>query len=827
MNKLLIPLLVFIGISMNVFTQDKSNRESRGDKYYTNYSFDKAIYSYTHTKHLSLDGQRRLAESYYNIDLTDKSEAEYSKILSSSENISAEDYYNYAMVLRSNGKYYESGMWMNKFVELKPNDYRAKDYIANSKELNNLLRNNDNYLITSLKFNNDALDFGPSYYKDKIVFASTMERGRLISRRYNWTRKPFWNLYVSELDGVQLKKPKIFAKNLNGKLHDGPASFNNDGTFMAFTRNHYKDKSKDNVVELQIQFSSFINGKWTKPEPFFLNNESYSVGHPCLTRNGKTMYFTSDMPGGFGKADIYRITKNEKGEWGEPENLGDKINTEGDEMFPFLDETSNILFFSSNGRFGLGGLDIFVYSMNDSGFGRAFNVGYPLNTRYDDFAAIVDFKQYKGYFTSNRSGGRGGDDIYSLAFKGFPKDTVSDLDVKFTVNSPGNIPTERRMRETFPLRNYIYFNKESSEIPDRYVLLNKGQVKDFKEEQLEVFSPKDLTGRSKRQMIAYYNILNILGDRMNRDLSSNIILVGSSEKGPQDGQIMAESVKKYLLNIFKIKDSRIGIEGRDKPKIPSEQPGGTKDLDLLREGDRRVSIESNSPAMLMEFQSGPDAPLKPVEIIAVQEAPLDSYVTFNVEGADKALSSWSLVIKDENGIIQNYGPFYQEQISLPGKSIMGTRPEGNFNVTMIGLAKNGKTIRKEVPVHMNLWAPPKDEEGMRFSIIFEFDDSRAIKIYEKYLTEIVTPKIPKNGKVIIHGHTDITGDENHNQKLSSSRANEALTIIKNSLANAGRTDVKFEVYAFGENQDLAPFENNSPEGRAYNRTVIIDIIPGK
>jgi outer membrane protein OmpA-like peptidoglycan-associated protein len=146
---------------------------------------------------------------------------------------------------------------------------------------------------------------------------------------------------------------------------------------------------------------------------------------------------------------------------------------------------------------------------------------------------------------------------------------------------------------------------------------------------------------------------------------------------------------------------------------------------------------------------------------------------------------------------------------------------------MIGLTKNGKTIKKEASVHMTLWTPPSDEEGMRFSIIFEFDDANAIKMYNKYLTEIVTPKIPKNGKVIIHGYTDITGSEVNNQRLSSDRANEVVSIMEKSLANAGRTDVTFKVYAFGENQEYAPFENDSPEERAYNRTVIIDIIPAK
>ena len=827
MNKLLIPIILFIGISVNVFSQEKSNREIRGDKYYTIYSFEKAIDTYNNVKQLSLEGQRRLAESYYNIDLKEKSEEVYSKILRSSGELIAEDYYNYSKVLRSNGKYYESGMWMNKFSELKPNDLRVKDYIKNQNELNNLLSDHGNYIITTLKMNTDELDFGTNYFNDKIVFASTKESGKLISRKYNWTGKPYWDLYISEIENGQLNEPKRFDKKLNDKLHDGPASFSNNGTFMAITRNHYNDKSKDNVVELQIHFCNLVDGKWSNPEPFYLNSEDYSVGQPCLTKDGNTMYFTSDMPGGYGKTDIYRITKDLNGGWGKPVNLGENINTEGDEMFPFIEETSNILFFSSNGRFGLGGLDIFVYSVNNSKYSRALNAGSPLNTRFDDFAAIVDFKQYKGYFSSNRSGGKGGDDLYALAFKGFPKDAAQEADILFSVLSPVNIPVRLKMRETFPLRNYIYFQKGSTEIPGQYVLLKKDQVKDFKEEKLEEFTPKDLAGRSKRQMIAYYNILNILGDRMIRSVSSNIILVGSSEKGPQDGRLMAESVKKYLVDIFNIKATRIGIEGRDKPKIPSEKPGGILDLVLLREGDRRVSIESGSAEMLMEFQSGLGAPLKPIEIINYQDSPTGNNVIFLAKGAENVLKSWSMDIKDDYGFSKTFGPYYKDEVSIPGKTILGDRQNGTYNVTMTGFTNNGNKIQKEATTNISLWAPPVDQEGMRFSIIFEFDDSRAISIYEKYLTEIVTPKIPVNGKVIIRGHTDITGEETHNQNLSSQRAQEAASIMKKSLANAGRNDVKFEIYAFGENQELCPFENDSPEGRAYNRTVIIDIIPGK
>jgi len=406
--------------------------------------------------------------------------------------------------------------------------------------------------------------------------------------------------------------------------------------------------------------------------------------------------------------------------------------------------------------------------------------------------------------------------------------TFPITEVGFTINSPKNIPIQRRVRETFPLRNYVFFNIGSTEIPDRYVMLRKDQVKDFKEDQLEVFTPKNLSGRSGREMTAYYNVLNILGDRMEKNPSSTITLVGSSEKGPADGMAMATSVKRYLTDIFGIDAARMSIEGREKPKIPSEQPGGTRDLDLLREGDRRVSIESLSSALLMEFQSGGDVPfLKPVEMDALQEAPLDSYLSFNVDGAREALSFWSLEIRDEKGALQSFGPYTQEKVSIPGKFILGSRPKGDFKVTMNGQTKSGQTVKKETDIHMVQWSPPKNEQAMRYSVIFEFNESNLIPIYEKYLTEVVAPKIPAGAMVIVHGYTDIIGEASNNQKLSLARATDVKNVLKNNVSKAGRNDVNFEAYGFGEDEVLSPYENRFPEERFYNRTVIIDIIPQK
>ena len=442
MKKLYIPIIVFLGISMCAVSQEKSSQELKGDKYAFSYSYNKAIDAYTQADKLTLDGQRKLAKSYSKMNNTTQAEIVYAKLVSEPQGVLPEDYYNYAMVLKGNGKYEEAGICMDKFVALAPNDLRGKDYVANKSKLPILLKDNGKYKLTHLNINTNAEDFGTCYFKNSIVFASTRAKSKSFKKKYNLNGKPFLNIYVSEVDGSQLKEPIIFDKSLDGKLHDGPASFNKEGTFIAFTRNHYHDKNKDKIVELQIYLSTYKDGSWSKAEPFVFNNLGYSVGQPYLSADGNTMYYVSDMPGGFGGTDIYKTTKNDKGEWTKPENLGNTINTEGDEMFPFLASGDKTFYFSSNGRFGLGGLDIFMSSINGSSYENTYNAGAPLNTQYDDFAVIEDVKTHKGYFSSNRIGGSGDDDIYTVEFLQTPE-------VKKTLKGIAKDKDNKQLSNTF------------------------------------------------------------------------------------------------------------------------------------------------------------------------------------------------------------------------------------------------------------------------------------------------------------------------------------------------------------------------------------------
>lgn len=404
---------------------------------------------------------------------------------------------------------------------------------------------------------------------------------------------------------------------------------------------------------------------------------------------------------------------------------------------------------------------------------------------------------------------------------------AAEGNVVFSVRAPKMVPVNRPVKETFALRNSVFFDNGSAAIPSRYVQLTNTQAQVFNEDQLQQNQPTNLsTGRSARQLAVYHNILNIIGDRLRANPNSNITLTGASDNNPTEGKTMAENIKQYLVSAFGINGSRINTVGRDKPVVPSEKPGATNELDLLRAGDRRVDITSTSSDMLLQV-GGVNSPyLKPVQITTVQADPLDSHVLFNATGATETLKSWKVNVTDEQGAMKTYGPYYGEKASIPGKTILGNNTSGNYKIVMLGETKSGKTISEATTLSL-VKAEEAKQEGLRYSILFDFDESKSIASYERFLTDVVSPLITDNATVIIHGHTDIIGQDAYNQNLSTERASGAQKIIEAALAKAGTKNVRFETNGYGEDVSTSPFENNLPEERFYNRTVIIDIIPAK
>lgn len=468
------------------------------------------------------------------------------------------------------------------------------------------------------------------------------------------------------------------------------------------------------------------------------------------------------------------------------------------------------------------------------GVGVDMPISSPNSTTKVDLSPFISFQPYFGQAPRNIESWQITTVRFGIALK-FGKSSKAAIkeiapvaviavpEITFLVRAPKTVPLKRQVSETLPLLNVVFFDEGSTQIPSRYVLLTKNQAMSFKEVQLQQEQTASMTGRSAGQLYVYHNILNILGDRMRANPGTTIVLNGSSANGPQDGKAFAESIKSYLVTTFGIDGSRIVTHSHIKPTPPSEQPGATKELVLLRTEDRRVDIESASPELFLEIGGGM---MKPVQITAMQVDPMDSHVVFNVDGAKKQFKSWSINATDESGVVQNYGPYTTDKASVPGMSILGNRPEGDYKITMIGTTKDGQTVTKESSVHL-VRQNEVIEKGLRYSITFDFNKAKSIASYKKFLTDIVSPLITDGSTVIIHGHTDIIGDDGYNQKLSDDRAQQTQKIIENAIANSGRNNVKFETFGFGEDLSHAPFDNGLPEERFYNRTVVIDIIPVK
>lgn len=329
-------------------------------------------------------------------------------------NIPTEYYFKASQTYKSL-KQYKKADSLFKILEQKSiNDSRYQRFVDQPDYLEQIKLKSGNYKIENIPQNHEGVDFAPSYYKHKIVFSSS--RNNKNGKKSKWTHQPFLNLQMFTNKDTQAKETPIpFSDLLNSRLHESTTAFDSTGSVIYFTRNNLLNSKSESdskgLIRLKIYKASLDHtSKWSKVEELPFNSNQYSVAHPALSADGKKMYFVSDMPGGFGMSDLYVIDINTDGTFGKPKNLGPNINTEGRDSFPFL-SANGILYFSSDGHLGLGGFDIFSVELNNSEI-NVSNIGEPINSPADDITFIIDENMEKGFFASNRSGGKGADDIY-------------------------------------------------------------------------------------------------------------------------------------------------------------------------------------------------------------------------------------------------------------------------------------------------------------------------------------------------------------------------------------------------------------------------------
>lgn len=389
------------------------NSVKKADKFYNHYSFPKVVEKLEDKKDLNIQAHRELGESYRMTGDYTKCEEQYAIVIASEEK-TAEDLLAYSKVLSMNGKYPEAMQQMDAYAALKQDDRRVILFQQNKNYLSELLKDKGQFQIKHLDMNSSDQDFGANFYGKKVVFTSSRSEVGPALRKWNGNNLSFLDVFVADVDSAtgELQNVKR-SQAINKKFHEGPICYNKNLDQVFYTRNNYKAVSSDGVTKLELYESHLKNGKWTEAVSFPYNNKEYSVGHPALNAAGDVLYFASDMPGGLGGVDIYRSVRGADSTWSKPENLGDKINTEGNEVFPFFNE-AGLLFFSSDGQPGMGGLDVFVAQMNGMMVSKVENLGVPVNTSKDDFSLVLNEEQTKGYFSSNRETGKGNDDLYSF-----------------------------------------------------------------------------------------------------------------------------------------------------------------------------------------------------------------------------------------------------------------------------------------------------------------------------------------------------------------------------------------------------------------------------
>jgi outer membrane protein OmpA-like peptidoglycan-associated protein len=397
-------------------------KEKLADDYYNQFSYYKAIPMYEQLLPGSDNKYRiyeKLADAYSKTGDSKNAERCYEFLVNSSSS-KPEYLLYYAESLARNGKYDKAGIWYKKYSEAEPSDNRGKEFAEAYANIRSLFRDSASYIISKVAFDSENSDFSPAYFGENIVFVSSRKKSSIIRSVYNRTNSAFLDLYIASPDS---KSAKSFSPDINTKYHEGPAVFTKNLDTIIFTRNNfYKNqfrKSSDGVNRLKLFIAVWNSAekRWTNTVPLPFNSEQYSVGHPAMSSDGKTLYFSSDMPGTLGGTDLWlsHLMTDQSGNksWGEPVNLGATVNTRGNEMFPSIDQDGS-LWFASDGIPGLGGLDIFFSRKGETGFQKPENPGFPVNTRFDDFGYITRNSGKEGYLSSDRNNKPGDDDIFFM-----------------------------------------------------------------------------------------------------------------------------------------------------------------------------------------------------------------------------------------------------------------------------------------------------------------------------------------------------------------------------------------------------------------------------
>ncbi len=425
--------------SLSVLAQYGSQKKA--DNLFNKFSFVNAaqVYHNLIEKDFNADyATRQLADSYAFMRNPDSAVVYYKKVVEQ-PNVPIAYYYNYAQALRGIKDYKESRVWLKRYKKAG-GEINEEKFLKDSDFINSIFNAKQQYFLTDVNFNSKYSDFGAYEHDGNIYFASSRNTGVSTKHIYGWNEEPFLDIYVTDKsanDSIVDHKSKLKG-DINSIYHEGPVTITKDGKTIYFSRNNFSKnvlgKDDEGMTNLKIYKASLIEDKWTNIEELPFNSNDFSNGHPALNNDGTKLYFASNMPDGFGGTDIYHVDINSDGTFGKPQNMGNIVNTDKNERFPFINN-EGVLFLASDGHPGLGLLDIFgTVSDKNNNIISVLNLGVPVNSSKDDFSFFMNEDGLSGYFASNRNGGIGSDDIY--AYDRIPQLKIEGTITDITTNTP-------------------------------------------------------------------------------------------------------------------------------------------------------------------------------------------------------------------------------------------------------------------------------------------------------------------------------------------------------------------------------------------------------
>ena len=419
-NKNYILVCITLMLSFSMFPQQ--GKQKRADTLFNKFSFVKAakVYRELIEKNYNKDYATRQLADCYAFLRDPRNASRYYKNVVKQKNVPVEYYYKYAQSLRGIKKYEDSQVWLQRYKD-SGGVVNANDFSKDINFITSVFGAKQQYFLDRVRFNSKYSDFGAFEQDGKVYFASARDEGVSIKRVYGWNEQPFLDVYVTDANS---KKNADYTNKVKGDVnsiyHDGPVTITKDGKTMYFSRNNFNEnievKDKKGLTNMKIYRATLVDGEWTNIEDLPINGDNFSTQHPALNIDDTKLYFASDRPGTKGGSDIWVINIYPDGTLLDIENLGDVVNTESAEGFPFINN-EGVLFFSSDGHTGLGLLDIFATIKGDEdeeSIVDVINLGTPVNSNADDFSFSMNTDGITGYFASNRQGGRGSDDIYAF-----------------------------------------------------------------------------------------------------------------------------------------------------------------------------------------------------------------------------------------------------------------------------------------------------------------------------------------------------------------------------------------------------------------------------